>query len=75
MRSIWNKQVCIPGRNRLSGDLDTEVAVIGAGMAGILTAYYLAREGKEVEVLEAASIGSGQTTGTTANITTHHAQN
>ena len=72
MRSIWNKQVCIPGRNRLSGDLDTEVAVIGAGMAGILTAYYLAREGKEVVVLEAASIGSGQTCGTTAKITSQH---
>ena len=49
MKSIWNKDGKLPGRNHLPGDLDTEVAVIGAGLAGILTAFYLAREGKEVE--------------------------
>ena len=72
MKSIWNKDGKLPGRNHLPGDLDTEVAVIGAGLAGILTAFYLAREGKEVVVLEASSTGSGQTCGTTAKITSQH---
>lgn len=72
MESIWNKQTRIPGRNPLPGNLDTEVAVIGAGLAGILTAFYLAREGKEVLVLEAAATGMGQTSGTTAKITSQH---
>ena len=29
MKSIWNKDGKLPGRNHLPGDLDTEVAVIG----------------------------------------------
>lgn len=72
MKTIWNQTCRIPGRNPLPGDLDTEVAVIGAGLAGILTAFYLAREGKQVIVLEASSAGSGQTSGTTAKITSQH---
>lgn len=72
MESIWNKQTRIPGRNPLPGNLDTEIAVIGAGLAGILTAFYLAREGKEVLVLEASAAGMGQTSGTTAKITSQH---
>ncbi len=72
MKSIWSKHVRIPERNPLPGNLDTEIAVIGTGMAGILTAFYLAREGKEVLVLEANTTGSGQTSGTTAKITSQH---
>lgn len=51
---------------------DWDVIVIGAGMAGILTAYYLQREGKSVLVLEADKIASGQTEKTTAKITSQH---
>lgn len=72
MKSIWNQTCHIPGRNRLPGDLDTEVAVIGGGLAGILTAFYLSMEGKQVVVLEANTVGSGQTRGTTAKITSQH---
>lgn len=72
MKSIWNQTSQIPGRNRLPGNLDTEIAVIGGGLAGILSAFYLAREGREVLVLEASSIGSGQTKGTIAKITSQH---
>ena len=72
MKSIWNESCRIPGRNPLPGNLDTEVAVIGAGLAGVLTAFYLAREKKEVLVLEARTAGSGQTSGTTAKITSQH---
>ena len=49
-----------------------EVIVIGAGMAGILIAYYLQKEGKDVLVLEAKEIASGQTGRTTAKITSQH---
>lgn len=49
-----------------------DVIVIGAGMAGILTAYYLKQEGKSVLVLEGDKIASGQTRGTTAKITSQH---
>lgn len=49
-----------------------EVIIIGAGMAGLLIAYYLQREGKDVLVLEANEVGSGQTGRTTAKITSQH---
>lgn len=49
-----------------------DVIVIGAGMAGMLTAYYLQKEGLDVLVLEAKKAASGQTGRTTAKITSQH---
>lgn len=49
-----------------------DVIVIGAGMAGLLAAYYLQEAGKSVLVLEANKIASGQTDRTTAKITSQH---
>lgn len=72
IESVWSKTVTIPKRKALSGNQETEVAVIGAGMAGILTAYFLRQAGKEVIVLEADRIASGQTKNTTAKITSQH---
>lgn len=72
MESIWSKGCQIKKRDRLTGDLETEVAVIGAGMAGVLTAYQLQKAGKRVAVLEADRIGGGQTRNTTAKITAQH---
>ena len=72
MDSIWTTLCPIPRRDSLRGDLETEVAVIGAGMAGILTADALAHAGKNVVVLEANRIAGGQTRNTTAKITSQH---
>ena len=72
MNSLWTDTVRIPGRNSLTGNRRTEVVVIGAGMAGILTAFYLQRHGVHVVVLEADRIGSGQTGNTSAKITSQH---
>jgi gamma-glutamylputrescine oxidase len=43
----------------LQGTLDTEVAVIGAGITGTATALWLARAGVQVRVLEARSLAAG----------------
>ena len=72
MKSIWTQTTKIPGRNPLPGNKKTEVAVIGAGLFGILAAHYLKEQGKEVIVLEANRIGSGQSGYTTAKITSQH---
>lgn len=72
MKTIWTESVSIPKRNHLPGNLSTDVAVIGGGMAGILTAHYLSQAGRQVIVLEADRIGLGQTAGTTAKITSQH---
>ncbi len=73
MHSLWEKSCKIPGRESLLGDEKTDVAVIGAGMAGILIAWALQRQGREVVVLEAGRIAGGQTRNTTAKITSQHA--
>ncbi len=49
-----------------------DVIVVGAGMAGLLSAYYLQEAGKKVLVLEADKVASGQTGRTTAKITSQH---
>lgn len=48
------------------------MAVIGGGMAGILTAWQLEQAGVRTVVLEADQIGQGQTKNTTAKITVQH---
>src|SRR5205085_11399198 len=53
---------------KLTGDLQTEVCIIGAGIAGLTTAYLLSREGKAVVVLDDGPIGGGQTERTTAHL-------
>ncbi len=79
MESLWRKETKeIHGRHYKSansakgGSRHSEVIVIGAGMAGLLTAYYLKEKGKKVLVLEADEIASGQTERTTAKITSQH---
>jgi glycine/D-amino acid oxidase-like deaminating enzyme/nitrite reductase/ring-hydroxylating ferredoxin subunit len=52
----------------LGEDLSTEVCVIGAGIAGITTAYMLALEGRRVVVLEQGAVGGGETGRTTAHL-------
>jgi glycine/D-amino acid oxidase-like deaminating enzyme/nitrite reductase/ring-hydroxylating ferredoxin subunit len=52
----------------LAQDLRTDVCVIGAGIAGVTTAYLLATGGKRVVVLEDGPIGGGETGRTTAHL-------
>ena len=70
--SLWSREADIPPGLSLEGDIETETAVIGAGMAGLLTAYFLKRQGRKVIVLEADRIAGGQTKNTTAKITSQH---
>lgn len=72
MESIWKQQIALPQRNILQEDIHIKNVVIGAGMAGILTAYLLQEQGQEVVVLEANTVASGQTGHTTAKITSQH---
>ncbi|WP_343208107.1 FAD-dependent oxidoreductase [Anaerolentibacter hominis] len=72
MDSIWEQETILPPRKALPGDVTVQAAVIGAGMAGILTAWFLQQKGVEVIVLEGSRIASGQTCKTTAKITSQH---
>lgn len=78
MESLWRIQTetILPKENAAdmpSDECNYDVIVIGAGMAGILIAFFLQEEGKNVLVLEADRIASGQTERTTAKITSQHA--
>jgi len=66
--SVWMDGEDVPRYDSLDEDLRTEVCVVGAGIAGLSTAYMLAREGKSVVVLEAGLIARGETTRTTAHL-------
>ncbi|MFC6119451.1 FAD-dependent oxidoreductase [Macrococcoides bohemicum] len=61
----WSTSVTLPDFSILTEDLTTEIAVVGAGMAGILTAYQLAKQGKKVTVIEARKVLEGTTAHTT----------
>jgi glycine/D-amino acid oxidase-like deaminating enzyme len=57
----------MPGRARLSFDLDVDIAVVGAGLAGLTVAREAARLGASVAVLEGRHVGwnaSGHQLGT-----------
>lgn len=72
MESIWTKTYDRKKNSPLESDIDAEAAVIGGGMAGILTAWRLQKAGICTVVLEADQIGGGQTKNTTAKITSQH---
>ena len=72
MESIWNQNEKPPVFPALSQDIQTEAVIIGGGICGVLTAYFLQREGFQVVLLEANKICSGQTHLTTAKITCQH---
>jgi glycine/D-amino acid oxidase-like deaminating enzyme/nitrite reductase/ring-hydroxylating ferredoxin subunit len=56
----------------LSGDVEVDVAVVGAGITGVTTAYLLKQAGKSVALLEQSSVGFGATGYTTAKLTVGH---
>ena len=72
MKSVWKQDTVIKANKELEHDISVNTVVIGAGMAGVLTAYLLQKKGIDTVVLEAARIGSGQTQNTTAKITSQH---
>lgn len=77
MESLWRKQTkdIPPGMDfsdAASKGRHRDVIVVGAGLAGLLTAYYLKKQGRDVLVLEADVTASGQTERTTAKITSQH---
>jgi glycine/D-amino acid oxidase-like deaminating enzyme/nitrite reductase/ring-hydroxylating ferredoxin subunit len=65
--SAWMAGVSIPEFPPLAGDAQAQVCVIGAGIAGLTSAYLLAREGKDVLLIDALGIGAGETGRTTAH--------
>ncbi|MGR4847612.1 FAD-dependent oxidoreductase [Streptomyces sp. LARHCF252] len=70
--SYWLDTAPDGHRPALTEDLDVDVAVIGAGIAGLCTAWELTRAGRSVAVLEAGRVAAGVTGHTTAKVTALH---
>jgi len=66
--SIW--EVAQPQREYLAlqGKAEADVCVVGAGLAGMTTAYLLALAGTRVIVLDDNAVGGGETGQTTAHL-------
>jgi len=58
----------VPEQPSLQKDASANVCVVGAGIAGMTTAYLLARQGKSVVVVDDGPIAGGQTQRTTAHL-------
>src|SRR4051812_1027158 len=66
--SVWMDTAAIPLETSLTDRITADVCMVGAGIAGMTTAYLLAREGKSVVVLDDGPIGGGMTGRTTAHL-------
>ncbi|KJS33805.1 MAG: oxidoreductase [Desulfatitalea sp. BRH_c12] len=67
--SIWTQTAPPPAPYAsLTEDTHCAVCIVGAGIAGMTTAYLLAREGRSVVVLDDGPIGGGMTQRTTAHL-------
>ena len=71
-RSLWVATAGTTDYPVLRGDLSVDVAVIGAGVAGLTAALALKRAGQNVAVIETARVGTGVTGHTTGKVTSLH---
>jgi glycine/D-amino acid oxidase-like deaminating enzyme len=67
-RSLWMDIEVAHDARQLEGDQSCDTVVIGAGMAGISTAYELAKEGQTVIALDRGAIAGGITARTSAHL-------
>lgn len=67
--SLWMATADTPSQSRLKESIRTDICIIGAGIAGLTTAYLLAKEGRSVVVLDDGLSGGGMTGRTTAHLT------
>ena len=67
--SPWMDTATVPDFPPLAEDAECDVCIVGAGIAGLSTAYTLARAGKRVIVLDDGPIGGGESGRTTAHLT------
>src|SRR5437763_1507598 len=66
--SFWERTAQKFRTAPLSENLTADVCVIGAGIAGVTTAYLLAREDRHVVLIDDGPVGGGMTGRTTAHL-------
>ncbi|EGA88620.1 FAD dependent oxidoreductase [Planococcus donghaensis MPA1U2] len=71
-KSYWREYKDIPSYPALQANESTDIAVVGGGMVGVISAYLLTKAGKKVTLIEAGKLVDGVTGRTTAKITAQH---
>lgn len=71
-KSVWSATSALRKFPKLEKNMNTDVLIIGGGMAGILCAYMLDQAGVDYLLVEAETIGSGMTKNTIAKLTVQH---
>jgi glycine/D-amino acid oxidase-like deaminating enzyme/nitrite reductase/ring-hydroxylating ferredoxin subunit len=66
--TIWQDTAPPARRPKLDGNQTCDVCVVGAGTAGLMTAYELVREGRSVVIIDDGPICGGETERTTAHL-------
>ncbi|HKY03495.1 MAG TPA: FAD-binding oxidoreductase, partial [Blastocatellia bacterium] len=66
--SVWQETYDVGQGPALGEDKQTDVCIIGAGIAGLTTAYMLTEEGRSVIVLDDGPVAGGETSRTTAHL-------
>ncbi len=72
MKSVWKQGIARVEFDTLKGDKNTDVLIVGGGIAGLLCAYKLKEAGVDCILVEADRICGGITGSTTAKITLGH---
>lgn len=67
--SVWMDTTDVTDLPAVKQDIRTGVCIVGAGIAGMTTAYLLARAGRAVVVIDDGPVGGGETGRTTAHLT------
>ncbi len=75
MESVWNANTKLPEFPEPEKDIKTDILIIGGGIAGILTAYFLHQNGVKYILVEKDRICSGTTRNTTSKITFQYGLN
>jgi len=70
--SLWLATAGATSYPTLDRDIAADVAVVGAGITGLLTALLLQREGLDVAVVDQHRVGTGVTGHTTAKVSSLH---
>lgn len=66
--SIWAATAKMPTYSPLRENLEADVCIVGAGIAGLTTAYLLTQAGKSVVILDDGPLAGGATEVTTAHL-------
>ena len=70
--SYWTQDSTVPSYPTLQETIEVDVAIIGAGIAGLSAGYFLKSAGRTVAVLESETIASKVTGHTTGKVTSQH---